>query len=348
MKFNVLLTADWHLSDQCPPCRKDDWWAAQAHYLQEVSKFSVRHKCLAVLHAGDMFDETYRNRYRPSPRLLSLALQHMPKNVITIPGNHDLPEHDLGQYESSGLAALETAGVVTVLRLGEVIHLEHTDGTGLAPVARLRGFPWGTEEDWKHWVDPPGDMHTWTRGDRGTRPGKKVGHDLPEVVLAHHLTWDETPPFPGAPNGSEAARVSKAFPKATLVVTGDNHQYCFYASQDRKTGRPLPTVVNPGSLMRLRANQLEDTARIVVVSLDSEDPTFLRLQICNPDTSRDVLTREHRDVPQEREDRLNAFVESLQDGTEVHLGFEDNLRQAMAKAPAAVRDMVARSLQEER
>jgi len=63
-----------------------------------------------VIHAGDLF-----NHWKPSPALLTKTMQCIPKQFITIYGNHDLPQHNLELAYKCGINVLKEAGKVEVL-----------------------------------------------------------------------------------------------------------------------------------------------------------------------------------------------------------------------------------------
>lgn len=114
-KPSAILTADWHLREDQPTCRTDDFWTAQWQKVDAVSSLQKRYDC-PVIHAGDLFEtKNPVMSWKPSPYLLSTAIKHLPKQFWTVYGNHDLPQHSLEQKDKCGVEVLEAAGVLNVL-----------------------------------------------------------------------------------------------------------------------------------------------------------------------------------------------------------------------------------------
>jgi predicted phosphodiesterase len=113
----AILTSDWHLRETQPTCRTDDFWDTLWQKVDWVAKLQRFHNC-PVIHAGDLFHITKATRqsfWKPSPYLISTAMEHLPKRFITIYGQHDLPEHNYELRNKSGIYALEKAGRIQVL-----------------------------------------------------------------------------------------------------------------------------------------------------------------------------------------------------------------------------------------
>jgi DNA repair exonuclease SbcCD nuclease subunit len=106
---DLILTADWHLREDIPVCRTDDYETAQWRKVDFVSSLQKKYDCV-VLHAGDLYDH-----WKPSPELLTKTLLHLPNRFYTIYGQHDLPQHNLELVHKCGINVLEAAGRLTVL-----------------------------------------------------------------------------------------------------------------------------------------------------------------------------------------------------------------------------------------
>lgn len=108
MRF--MLTADWHLRDDAPPCRTDDFVSAQARKIHYLFALAEEQRCDGIIIAGDLF-----HRARPSFNALNLAvtlLGQAPCPVYTVAGNHDLPAHSLSLMSNSAYGVLAAVGVV--------------------------------------------------------------------------------------------------------------------------------------------------------------------------------------------------------------------------------------------
>ena len=85
----AILTSDWHVREDKPVARTDDFWETQWKKIRFITKLQARYK-VPVLHAGDLF-----NTWKVSPYLLTTLKRFIPNDFITIYGNHDLPRHSL-------------------------------------------------------------------------------------------------------------------------------------------------------------------------------------------------------------------------------------------------------------
>ncbi len=97
---DLILCGDWHLREDQPTCRTDDYWSAQWEKIEFIKTLQRMHNC-PVIQPGDFFDY-----WKPSPRLLAQTFIHLPDNVLAVYGNHDLPQHSLDLAEKCGLYAL--------------------------------------------------------------------------------------------------------------------------------------------------------------------------------------------------------------------------------------------------
>ena len=105
----AIFTADWHLREDQPVCRTDDFQKEQWNKIQFIKDLQNKYDCL-VLHAGDLF-----HHWKPSPYLLSKTIEHLPNNFWTVAGNHDLPQHNMELIEKSGIFTLIKAGKINLL-----------------------------------------------------------------------------------------------------------------------------------------------------------------------------------------------------------------------------------------
>ncbi len=108
-KPTAILTGDWHLREDQPVCRTDNFWEAQWRKVDFISDLQRAFDC-PVLHSGDLFHTA-----KPSLYLVNVAMGHLPSRFFTVYGNHDLPQHNLELAEKCGIRLLEKAGCLTVL-----------------------------------------------------------------------------------------------------------------------------------------------------------------------------------------------------------------------------------------
>lgn len=260
---SAILTADWHLREDTPTCRTDDFWTMQWRVVDEVAALQKKLRC-PVLHAGDLF-----HHWKASPRLLSYAIRYLPDQFYTVYGQHDLPQHNLDLQEKSGIYTLKEAGKVKLL-----------DG---------------------HWGTDPNKLTPFTVDSRG-------------VLVWHHLTY-LSKPFPGA-SGGMAQGLLRKYSLYDLILTGDNHQAFVTAYKDQ-------LLVNPGNLTRQSASQKDFKPRVYIWDADRMvvEPFYLS------DNDPDTVSRQHIESKEERDERIEAFIERLDADWETALDFKENIRR---------------------
>lgn len=208
MNPSAILVGDMHLSDQTPICRTDDFVKARNRKVKFVKRLQDKYK-IPVIQPGDVFDH-----WKPSPELLRWAIETCP-TMLSIPGQHDLPNHAFAEYNRSGHGVLEAAGKIQL-----VAGLYKRQGF------TVTGFPWASPLE-------PLEGHT---------------DDCRAVAVAHYFTYMGKKPFPGITTPHMASSVLRKLAGFDLVLTGDNHQSFVYEHEGR-------VLVNPGSMLRTTASQ---------------------------------------------------------------------------------------------
>ena len=259
-KADLILCSDMHLREDTPTCWIGDFQQEQWGSLMHIKALQDIHDCV-VLHAGDLF-----HHWKPSPWLISMTIEHLPKHFFTIYGQHDLPQHNWELREKSGIYTLEKAGKLHV----------------------LKGVHYGQE---------PGD-----KGDLDTN-----------ILAWHHMTYI-TSPFPGASEG-QATAILRKYPQFDLIVTGDNHQ-------SFATGYKGRLLVNPGSMTRQTAAQIDFQPRVALWYADTNTIEWINLPI-----AENAITREHIDEKKKNDNRLSAFIDNLNKDWSTESSFEQNLER---------------------
>lgn len=137
------------------------------------------------------------------------------------------------------------------------------------------------------------------------------------VLVWHHMTYIK-PPFPGA-SGGQADTILRKYPQFDLIVTGDNHQQ-FSTSVD---GRLL---VNPGSLTRQTADQIDFQPRVALWYAEDNTIEWVNIPI-----QQNAITREHLEVKEQRNERIDAFISKLDGDWVAGMSFEENLKAFFEK-----------------
>ena len=275
MKPTAILTGDWHLREDTPKCRTDNFWEAQWKKVKFIKELADEYSC-PILHSGDLF-----HHWKPSPRLISFCIECLPF-IYVIPGNHDLPNHNLDLLEKSGLWTLQKAGkiAITKIKLGEIGPGQYETAPVVGMIHKLINHP---------------QSDTTAKG-----------------LLKKHKDYD-------------------------LILTGDNHESFNYSDGKR-------ILINPGSLMRQTAAQEEHTPKVYLWF--AEDNSY---QVQFLPQEKDVISRDHLEKVEERDERMEAFIARLDSDYETELSFENNIKLFLKKNPVSKSEenLIWESIEEE-
>lgn len=147
---SAILTGDWHLREDSPVCRTDDFETTQWRKVRFIAELQKKHQC-PVLHSGDLFDH-----WKASPALLSKTIAHLPDQFYSVVGNHDLPQHSLELLWKSGVNVLIEAGKLNLL---SEVHWEQTPKEGSLVFGDRKILVWHTmtwtrKQPWPGCSDP--------------------------------------------------------------------------------------------------------------------------------------------------------------------------------------------------
>jgi len=260
---NAILCSDFHLREDTPICRADNFWETQWRKVDFVSDLQKQYNC-PVLHAGDLF-----HRWKPSPYLLSATMEHLPNKFYTIYGQHDLPQHNLELKYKSGIYVLEKAGKLETM-------------------------------DYCSWGQKPKDISSILCGTKEQK-----------ILVWHNFTYMGKEPFPGAKGRAHV--LLEKHKQFDLIVTGDNHQ-SFHV-----LGLNGNLLVNPGCLTRQRAN--EEMPKVYLWYAETNTVEAIEVP-----AKRGVVTREHIEKVEERDERIEAFISRLEMEWDKALSFEENMK----------------------
>ena len=137
---------------------------------------------------------------------------------------------------------------------------------------------------------------------------------IPILAMSHQMVIENKPLWPGqeAPKGNT---LLKKFPEYDLILTGDNHNPFVTEYKGR-------LLVNPGSMMRMTANQINHKPRVYKWYADTNMVEAVYLP-----TEENVISRIHIESKEERDERMEAFVSRMQDDFAIELSFENNLEE---------------------
>jgi DNA repair exonuclease SbcCD nuclease subunit len=227
----ISAIADLHLRDDTPISRKDSYYTTMLGKLD----FCLR-QAPTMLVAGDFFHSA-----RSSMRLLSdviYLIREAGTEVIVIPGQHDLPGHNLSLVHHSGLGVLAEAGVVRLM-LDEPKQIRiHLESKPVFYKIKIWPVPFGQEV-----VIP------------------KEKSEIPDILLIHKLIFlNKQEVFPGIENPDICIDFMKKYPQFDLIISGDNHNQFFIKENNKRT-----LLINTGSMMRQKIDQKDHRPAIALI-----------------------------------------------------------------------------------
>lgn len=290
-KADAILAADLHIRANTPLCRTDNYLEVQFNKLNFIFDLCQKNDC-PLLVAGDIGDKSQW------PNWLLEAIINIMKvhkiNIFCIPGQHDLPEHRLDYWYKSGCGVLYRAGTIKFM--------------GISDLNQNREF--------KNF-----DLHAFPYGEKIQHIDKRKYHlsnSRNSIAMTHQMVIENKPLWPDqkAPKGHE---LLKKFPEYDLILSGDNHNPFISEYEGR-------LLVNPGSMMRMTAAQIDHKPRIYKWCADTNEVEVVYLPI-----EKDVVSRIHIETKQERDERMDTFVNRISDDIEIGLSFEQNLKEYFNK-----------------
>ena len=141
-----------------------------------------------------------------------------------------------------------------------------------------------------------------------------------DVLIWHVMTYKGKPPWPGCTDKPTQEILNKYCYQFDLIVIGHNHKTFIDDLDD------TVRLVNPGSLTRMSADQVNHQPCVFLWWAQSN--TIKRVGVPH---ERNVVSREHIDQPQQRKERMEAYINNMESGWQVGLSFEKNLERFFAK-----------------
>ena len=186
-KASAILLSDWHIREDQPACRTDNFWGEQENKINFILNLAKENDA-PILVSGDLGDKP-----RWSCKLLEWFISKVGKadvEIICISGQHDLLEHRLETWFKSGIGVLHAAGTVEFISSPKIISNKFV-------------------------------VYPFSYGEKITIP-QKNDSDLPKIAMTHQMVIENKPLWPGqkAPKGNA---LLKQFPEYSLILSGDNH-----------------------------------------------------------------------------------------------------------------------------
>jgi len=311
-KVIAILCADIHLSHKPPIWRSNepDWYVAMSRPLYEIGELQEKYEC-PVLCAGDIFD-----KWNSPAELINWAMIHLPKEMYSIPGQHDLPEHDYKQlYRSAYMSLVRGRCVRDMFEL-------------MCPPLRtfnMNAVPFG----WKLKSVP--------------KELKKIKW-VKNIAIVHDYVWYGKAKYPNAPKEKEIPKgikkpnkhmVNGKYYGYDVIVFGDNHKS--FLTHIGKT-----IIFNCGTLMRRKSDEVDYKPQVGLLYSDgSVKPHYL-------DISKDkhLTADEAKDAEALEEVDMVMFAEELRKLGSSALDFSESMKQFWTKnkTPQKVKDIILKAM----
>jgi len=164
---------------------------------------------------------------------------------------------------------------------------------------------------------------------------RDIENEEADILICHEMIY-QTPEHWQKKNGSQALAFLKKHKGYQLIVTGHNHKP--FTAEHK--GRLL---VNPGSLMRMTADQKDYKPRVYLWNKESNTVKIEYVPI----DSKAVETV-YLEKTKERDERMESFIDRLQSSKEVGLSFEKNLENYLAnnRVRTSVKDVINKCIGE--
>lgn len=139
------------------------------------------------------------------------------------------------------------------------------------------------------------------------------------IVFKHILTFKDESEIPPNVDAVTAQELLDEYDNAKYVFLGDNHHSFIYENKGKK-------VINPGCLIRRNSNFKDYDCKIVYVNENEEIVEFIPI-IDNEDLIDDSYILQEN----QRNERIESFVDKLKKTKGVSLDFIDNVQNEMKR-----------------
>lgn len=266
----AICCSDIHLSLKAPLARsgEPDWLEAQGRPMSQLHDL-VDEYDVPIFCAGDIFD-----RWNSPPELINWAIVTLPK-MYAIPGQHDLPLHNMSHIKKSAYWTLVEAGILEPLSGRKII-------SGSKIIA-VHAFPWGFP------IQPPEENHP----------------DTITMAVIHRYVWKKGHSYPTAPEENRLGAFRKELKGYDVAIFGDNHKG--FLARAGKT-----TVFNCGGFMRRKSDEIDYKPQVGLLYDDgSIEPHYLD---CSADIITETASAKTVEDDMELKDFLEELTR-LQDSS---------------------------------
>lgn len=301
----AVVFGDLHLSLNAPVARaeKNEAWLTQIYRtFMRVLWIAEKKKAKYLVCTGDIF-----HIWNSPPELTNFAIkmfrlfQEAGLPVLSIAGNHDLPNHDYTQIKRSAYWTLVEAGVIINMEAG---HNKHY----MAPKLKgTRGFLFG--------AFPCGFT---------PKPHKCAGG--PYIAIVHDYCHKYGHDFPGAPEDKRCQRHRERLKGFDAAFFGDNHKG-FLDVNDKLT-KHMP-ILNVGGFMQRNIDEQTYKPMVGLLHTDGQISTMP----LNVEAKWELEITEYGKDPEGAMNNadMNAVIDMIQDIKGSTLDYREALEQYLRR-----------------
>jgi DNA repair exonuclease SbcCD nuclease subunit len=257
-KVIALAVADIHLQHTPPVARsgESDWYEAMARPLKQLADLEEKYN-VPVIIAGDIF-----TNWNSCPQLVNLAIAHFGsfsyRHIIAIPGQHDVPYHNLDNMKQSAFTTLCEADVIETTLGCFLTRFGFPDESSRVEKGVVHSSPWGTK------ITP--------------NESRKSDDEI-HIAVAHQYIWTGKHRYTKAPEELRIDHLKDKLEGYDVAIFGDNHDGFITKIGDCN-------VINCGCLIQRRADERDYKPMVgLIYDNGTIKPHYL-------DTSKDVWLEE--------------------------------------------------------
>lgn len=293
--IKFVVCGDLHWRGNNPRSRTDDYMQALTRKLNEVFSLARKHRAPLII-PGDIFNSPNTAWWVVGELIRLFSDFNLP--IITIPGNHDLHGSNLESLARTPYGLLDL--------IDEIHDLSREPAYDFSPWVRITGHGYTAETDTEagrgQFLSPdcedPGRSKAKIHVVHANLMLTAPGHDMRHTLIASVET------------------------NADVIISG--HYHPGFGIHRREDG---VLFINPGALARTAATASDISRQVQVALLTINDNGRCEAELIPLESARpghEVLSREHLEAAEEREERIAQFLHLLaEEGTARFMELKD-------------------------
>jgi DNA repair exonuclease SbcCD nuclease subunit len=139
-----------------------------------------------------------------------------------------------------------------------------------------------------------------------------------DIVFKHILCFPENEKIPPSDKIVKPSELFAQFKNARYIFTGDYHrQFVFNKGKTKK-------LVNPGCLLRQAADMIDYEPSVILFDFETGE-----YEVCPIPDDEKLVTDEYLEREEERNQRIEAFIERIKENEQVTFDFIENVYNLM-------------------